>query len=232
MLRGAESAGRRVHCGLRPTPDHQSEVTRGSVSTPPPQGVPRISRSPLEPRPGPAGLLTRRWKQTGLTRATSAASGCERKRPTQGAGVNCYPEASERVRRCARAPTSDVMQRSANDDRRGAMIWVIGSDSGAALQMIGHTRPPDRWLPNGPLLWNLLLRMFMGFQIPLSAHKSEISCGRQLEKKLITDISVTYVHSPVKLSWPKHLAPASTWASTFIPSTPLGSSSAPSASRN
>ncbi|XP_063108041.1 uncharacterized protein LOC111756174 isoform X3 [Cavia porcellus] len=213
MLRGAESAGRRVHCGLRPTPDHQSEVTRGSVSTPPPQGVPRISRSPLEPRPGPAGLLTRRWKQTGLTRATSAASGCERKRPTQGAGVNCYPEASERVRRCARAPTSDVMQRSANDDRRGAMICPCCQQPALSIGQVDF-------------------RMFMGFQIPLSAHKSEISCGRQLEKKLITDISVTYVHSPVKLSWPKHLAPASTWASTFIPSTPLGSSSAPSASRN
>lgn len=142
MLRGAESAGRRVHCGLRPTPDHQSEVTRGSVSTPPPQGVPRISRSPLEPRPGPAGLLTRRWKQTGLTRATSAASGCERKRPTQGAGVNCYPEASERVRRCARAPTSDVMQRSANDDRRGAMIWYpidkLPSKSSEPMLFVKH----------------------------------------------------------------------------------------------
>ncbi|XP_063088024.1 uncharacterized protein LOC134471837 [Cavia porcellus] len=42
---------------------------------------------------------------------------------------------------------------------------------------------------------------------------------------------LTYVHSPVKLSWPKHLVPASTWASTFIPSTPLGSSTAPFASR-
>ncbi|XP_063094659.1 uncharacterized protein LOC106028856 isoform X2 [Cavia porcellus] len=30
--------------------------------------------------------------------------------------------------------------------------------------------------------------------------------------------SLTYIHSPVKLSWLKHLASVSTWTSTFIPS--------------
>lgn len=117
----------------------------------PPDLLGALSPNPArDPHPVRSPQLTRR-RQKGLARATSAASGTERKTPARGAGVIHYPEAPGNCTpHPLRAPSNDVTRSSTNEDAGGAIILSCpavaateakGSSRAALMCMMGRESP-------------------------------------------------------------------------------------------